>query len=298
MGSATRGVGGFGPPVVGLHRGEGADVADLDRSAGLDGCGDLPGVVVGAEHHGGPGALTALGHPGAAGQVRDPVHQAVQHGERHHLAVLRQRVDRTRERLPDRGRRGCLRDQVDEDALVACGDDPLRRLETGVEDPFDVPAGAHDRAEVVVEVRLLEVPPTLHRQEAVGGPHRLTVERPTHLGPDDVPDVGPHLRRRSAERPGVLVPGDVAPGRVVEQRQLRPPVDGHRVLRSEADAGRRAQLCRPVLRVAERRRPPVEALEEGVHLASAREDVRQIPQPVGGRRCGSSSTGLHGQGRR
>ena len=58
------------------------------------------------------------------------------------------------------------------------------------------------------------------------------------------PDLRPHLARRAAERPRVLLAERVAPvGVVAEERQLRPPRHPHREARGEQRPGRCSPGC-------------------------------------------------------
>ncbi len=98
---------------------------------------------------------------------------------------------------------------------------------------------------------------------------------------DVVPDLRPHLARRSAQRPRVLAAQRVASvGVVAEERQLLPPGHPHREPRREQDAHGRPQALRPAGRRPQGSRGPVHRREIPADLTVAVEHVGS-----GHRRC-------------
>src|SRR5690606_19392083 len=90
---------------------------------------------------------------------------------------------------------------------------------------------------------------------------------------DRLPDLGPHVDGAPPERPRMFAAWNRAPGVVVKQDELRPPVDRDREARSGADAERRAQALGPGLDWTERRRSPVEGTHSDSQVAAADERV-------------------------
>src|SRR3546814_3076901 len=88
---------------------------------------------------------------------------------------------------------------------------------------------------------------------------------------DHVPDVAPHRARGLAERPGVAFCRDRRPGVVVDQAQLRPPIDRCRQARMQADVDRDAQRSGPAFGRADRGRRPVETTDARAHVARSEE---------------------------
>src|SRR5690606_31001485 len=139
---------------------------------------------------------------------------------------------------------------------------------------LDLAAFTADGREGVVEVALLGVPVPPHRQQRVLEVDRLA--RRLHLTEerlDRFPDLGPHVDGAPPERPRMLAAWNRAPGVVVKQDELRPPVDRDREARSGADAERRAQALGPCLDWTERRRSPVEGTHSDSQVAAADERV-------------------------
>ena len=81
------------------------------------------------------------------------------------------------------------------------------------------------------------------------------------LRSDDRPDVRPDLAGRLTQGGGMFLRRDRCPGVVIEQMELRPPVDGRGEGRVQTDRHRRAQRQRPVLRSDRAAKPPSHARE-------------------------------------
>ena len=159
----------------------------------------------------------------------------------------------------------------------ALADDAVGRLDDRVEDAVDAPALAADAGERVIEVALLGVAVPMHRQQRVlevgrlaGAHHLVEVRR------DVGPDFRPHVGCRAPEGPRMLGPGNRAPGVVVEEDQVGPPVDRDGQGRPGADAERRSQALRPRLDRPDRSPGPVEGPHAGHHVAAADERIRGV----------------------
>ena len=146
-------------------------------------------------------------------------------------------------------------------------------------------------------VRLLGVAAALQEQQQVlvpGGDAGL--QDRLDAGADVVPDLGPHLRRRPAQRPRVLGPERVAPVRVVvEGRELRAPGRPHREAGGQDDPDHVPQGRRPGVGRAHGGTAPVPLRHGAAEFTTVTEE-RVLHQCVGclsvRRPARSSGTGV------
>ena len=68
-----------------------------------------------------------------------------------------------------------------------------------------------------------------------------------HDGHEIVPDLGPDIEERAAERFGVLTSEDLGIGVVVDQSACRPPDHEHGLVRAQHNGDQRAQRHGPAL---------------------------------------------------
>jgi hypothetical protein len=158
------------------------------------------------------------------------------------------------------------------------GQHGCRRLGADDEDPAHAAGrvGIVDGTVAVGPVAVREPAVAAHGNEGVLPPHRPAARHHLRdLRPDDVPDLGPDLGCRPAQRARMpLRPDEVAEGVVVEAGEVRPPVDGHGVAGVEHDPHGRAQRLRPGRRRAEGRHRPVVRPQERAECAAIREEGR------------------------
>ena len=158
---------------------------------------------------------------------------------------------------------------IDLRLAFAARPDLLGCLMTLVENAGDPAVFVQNGRQTVVPVRLLSRAAPLHGKHLIESGYAFaTLEHLPELRLQDVPDIRPDLPRRTAQRPGMLFRRDRGPGVVVEQLQLRSPVDRGRKARVQANAERRTQRVRPAFRTPEGCRSPVERPDTGTHVAA------------------------------
>src|SRR6185503_20494153 len=164
--------------------------------------------------------------------------------------------------------------EVAQRAQTALAQHSASTLDHGGEDPIDRAFGAAHRTERKREVAFFGIAAALENQQLILRPSRLAgLEHALEHRRDHVPDLGPNLTARPAERPRVLLAQDFGIAVVVEDRTARTPIDDDRKPGPEADAERAPQTLRPGFNRAEGRACPVESSTECAHLAAARQEV-------------------------
>ncbi len=215
----------------------------------------------------------ALG--GGQGQLVAIVGGQVEQGEGHVVWIAGQGLDAGLAGLAPGPRIDRPGRQLSQQGDLALADHPLSVVGIGADDAARRPVVVRDRAVGEGVVGLLRIAVALHDQELFldvgpldpaerGGEHRADLR----------PDLAPHLRRRPAQRPGVLAPDDRLVGIVVEVGQLRAPADPDRLARGEHDPHRGPEALGPGIGRAQRRPGPVVAADQHAHLAAACQEVQ------------------------
>ena len=261
-----------GPAAVRQFAGPGRQIRHGHRLRPGHRLGQWPGSRVG-------GVLPALGHrgqggPGAAlrievqGEVRD-----VGLGPAQRLA---DQAARRRHGPP--GAR--LDPQVLQRGQAARPDHPLCRIRDRGEHAADRAVIVVQRAVGVGPVGLLPVAVPVHRQQDVLGPGRLAfLQHAAQLGPDDVPDLRPHLRTGQVQ--GRVLGAEQRDVRVVVQEpEVRAPPHDHREAGREGDPAGDPQVRRPVVRGPERGGGPVMGPHQRRHRAGSGEDRAVVIRTV------------------
>ncbi len=161
--------------------------------------------------------------------------------------------------------------ETDPEGLPPLGQDALGRLAPLIEDADDRAILSPNGRQAVVPEGLLGPTVTHHGEHLVEGRHSLPgVEDLLELRTDDMPDVGPDDLAGLAECCRVALCRDRRPGVVVEQTEIRSPIDRGREVRVQADRYRRPQRPWPARRVSKRGRIPWKGADALSHFASAR----------------------------
>jgi hypothetical protein len=138
------------------------------------------------------------------------------------------------------------------------------------EDAADPPGVVLERPVGEREVGGLDRPGAVDRQQEILDPvRRAGLEHGAEHRADDVPDLGPALRRRLSERARVLAAEDRPIGVVVDLRELGAPEEDDRIVEREQRPRVREERSRPALARPERGRRPVGALEQAERLRPA-----------------------------
>ena len=204
----------------------------------------------------------------------------VNHHEGEIARLLRQGARATRTGLVDAA---SLRRSVGEFAQqgkLPLADHALRIVGVGAEDAAGRPVVVRNRTIGERVVGLLGKAVALHDQELcldIGA--SIAAARFGKQRTDILPDLVPHDRRWTSERPGMFAADDGLVGVVVEVDELLSPADPDRLLRGEHDSDGSLQALRPLLRRTDRGTAPIELQHQPGELATSRK------QPVPLRRA-------------
>lgn len=150
----------------------------------------------------------------------------------------------------------------------------LGRLDRQVQNAARAAAGVGDRDDAVVEPGILHAALAVQREQLVADLDRsLVSENSCKQRADGFPDFGENLAGRPPECSRMLGPDQLPPGVVVEQDEVRTPIDADRRRPAQHDADGCAKRLRPILNRPERRRRPVVLTAASAHLAGAIEQI-------------------------
>src|SRR5579884_4033663 len=98
------------------------------------------------------------------------------------------------------------------------------------------------------------------------------MERTMKARAQKFPALGPYLAHRLSQRGRMAGALQWNPGIVIEQNEIRAPIDGDRKTRAQTNAERGDEALRPALGISQRRRGPVDRPHKGAHAASGCEN--------------------------
>ncbi len=164
------------------------------------------------------------------------------------------------------------------EGLPPLSESTLCGVQGGEEDAVHPARLAPDRGEAVGPERFGQSAVALHQEPLVLRHHALArlVDLARRSSERRLPHGGPDLAHGPPEGPGVPSVQERPVGVVVEEAELRTPVDGADRPRVEAGEERRAEGLRPGQGIAERRRRPVATAHQRAHLAAAGEEVEVL----------------------
>jgi hypothetical protein len=167
-----------------------------------------------------------------------------------------------------------LREALHLGRCLPLGQHARRRLVALVEHARDRSVLGVDGRQAVIPIGLLYAAVPLYRQHLVEGGEALArLNDLLELRLQDLPDVRPHFASRAAERPGMPLRGNRRPSVVIEEAQLRPPIDRRRKARLETDAQDETERQRPCFRRTERCARPIVRAHARSQIAAPGEEI-------------------------